>query len=217
MTLISILLALTEAGYSQNINWRSLNENQPNSVQFHVGYDFGITTKIGYSRSFTLIKPVTLSLNYSVPMGNKLMDDFKVNIGGQVEVFEIDGFSAAIKISSIFRRYQTDLVRMLDFGSDFGIVAGYYNPDWYAAGEFGFDKSITANIKHSDIMKTNFPGITDGWYIPLGGNFYYGIQAGKSIGESYDFSLRFGATQAQFHDENSMLPYYLQLGMGMRF
>jgi hypothetical protein len=214
---ILVAMALAEAGYSQNINWRSLSEDRRNVVQLNFGYDFGVTAQLGYSRSFTLIKPVVVGLDYSLPMGDVLLDDFKVRIGGQMEIVQIGGFSATIKVFSNLRRYQTSLVRIVSFGSDFGILAGYYRPTWYAAGEFGFDKAVATNLKNSDIMKANFPAIRDGWYVPTGGHFYYGIQAGKTIGESLDLSLRLGATKAQFNDENAVLPYYAQLGLGMRF
>jgi hypothetical protein len=216
-TAMIIIMAVSEAGYSQNVNWRSLREDQPNMVQYDFGYDFGVTSQIGYSRSFTMIKPVVLGLDFSFPMGSNLVDDFKVRLGGQVEVVESDGFSATIKISSVFRRYQTELVKIASFGSDFALLAGYFKPTWSIAGEFGFDKSITSHLKHSDIMRTNFPAIKDGWYIPSGGHYYYGIQGGKTIGESFDLSLRLGATKAQGNDENAVLPLYLQLGLGMRF
>ena len=212
-----IMMAVSELGYSQNINWRSLSEEQRNVVQFNVGYDFGVTAQLGYSRSFTLVKPVAVGLDCSIPMGSDLLDDFKVRIGGQIEIVEIDGFSATLKIASNFRRYQTQLVRIASFGSDFGVLAGYYRSTWYAAGEFGFDKSIATNLRHSDIMKAYFPAIRDGWYLPTGGHYYYGIQGGKTIGESFDLSLRLGATRAQFSDEDAVIPLYLQLGLGMRF
>lgn len=164
-----------------------------------------------------MIKPVILGLDYSFPMGSDLVDDFKVRFGGQIEIVEIDGFSATIKISSNFRRYQTELVRIASFGSDLGVLAGYYKPTWSIGGEFGFDKSITSHLRHSDIMRAIFPAIRDGWYVPLGGHYYYGLQASKTIGESFDLSLRLGATEAQGSDENAVLPLYLQLGLGMRF
>lgn len=214
---VIIMLAVTEAGFSQNINWRSLREDQPNVVQLNVGYDFGVTSQVSYARTFTLINPAMLGIDFSFPMGSNLLDDFKVRLGGQIEIVEINGFSATLRISSVFRRYQTELVRIASFGSDFAVVAGYYTPTWNVGGEFGFDKSITSQLKHSDIMRANFPGIKDGWYIPSGGHYYYGIHGGKTIGESFDLSLRLGATNAQFNDENAVLPLYLQLGLGMRF
>ncbi len=214
---VLVSAALAQAASSQNINWRSLGENQRNLVQFNFGYDFGVTAQLGYRRAFTLIRPIVAGVDVSVPMGDVLADDFKVRLGGEIELVQAGGFSATVRIASPFRRYQTQLVRIVSFGSDFGLVTGYYQSTWYAAGEFGFDKAIATNLKHSDVMKSNFPGIRDGWYVPTGGHFYYGIQAGKTMGDTFELTLRVGATRAQFDDEEAVLPYYAQLGLGVRF
>ncbi len=217
LSVILLLLALGKAGYCQNINWRSLNDGQRNVMQLNFGYDFGVTTQLGYGRVVTLIRPTLLELDYSSPMGNTPTDDFKVRLGGQMELVEVGGFSATVKISSVFRRYQTELVSIASFGSDFAAVAGYYESSWFAAGEFGFDKAITSHLQHSDIMRAYYPALQDGWYIPTGGHYYYGVQGGKTLGETLDLSLRMGATSSQDHDENPVLPFYLQLGLGARF
>ena len=214
---IVFLAAFSQSSYSQNLNWRSLGENRRNVVQLNLGYDYGVTAQVGYNRAFAFFRPVVLGIDFSLPMGSDLLDDFKVRLGGQMEIVEIGGFSASLKISSVFRRYENELVRIASFGADLGIVAGYYNPSWHVAAELGFDKSITSYLKHSDTMKSYFPKIRDGWYIPSGGHWYYGIQGGKTIGESLDLSLRLGATNAQHNDEEAVLPYYLQLGLGVRF
>ena len=214
--LLLVVIVLAEGSYAQNVNWRSLREDQSNLVQLAVGYDFGAVAGLGYSRSFTLITPMMAGVEYSFPMGDDLTDDFKVRIGGQIEAMRIGGFSASAKISSIFRRYQTELVSIVSFGADLGVLAGYYDPAWYAAGEFGFDKAITSHLKHSEVMKAEFPGIRDGWYVPTGGHYYFGVQGGKTIGESFELSLRLGATKAQFNDENAVIPWYLQLGFAVK-
>jgi len=212
-----LVMAMAGACYSQNINWRTFSENQRNVVQTGFGYDYAVTAQFNYGRYLSWFKPVLLQLDYSFPMGNELTDDFKVRIGGQMEVVQIGGFSATVKIIANFRRYETQLVRIVSFGSDFALLAGYYKPTWNVAGEFGFDKSITSHLKHSDILRASFPAIKDGWYIPTGGHYYFGLQGGKTIGESFDLTLRLGATDAQDSDENDLLPYYAQLGFGIRF
>jgi hypothetical protein len=194
-----------------------MQEDQRNIVQLDFGYDYGTTVQLGYSRTFTLLRPVVVGLDYSFPMGKELIDDFKVRLGGQVEIFQLGGFSATVKIMSSLRRYENQLVRIVSFGSDLGLATGYYSSTWHAAGEFGFDKSIVSHLKHSDIMRSNFPTIRDGWFIPSGGHYYYGIQGGKTLGETYALSLRLGATNAQFDDEDAPVPFYVQLGLGMRF
>jgi hypothetical protein len=215
-TLIA-LMAVSQAALSQNVNWKSLRQDQHNLLQLNVGYDYGFTTQLGYARTITMLRPAMVGLDFSIPMGNDLLDDFKVRLGGQIEVLEFNGFSVTVRIASVFRKYQSSLVSVVGFGSDFAIVTGYYAPTWSIGGEFGFDKAITTRFKHSAQMKAKFPDIKDGWYVPTGGHYYYGVQGGKTLGETLDLNLRIGATSAQFHDQNAMIPYYLQLGLGARF
>lgn len=212
-----VVIALTEPSLSQNVNWRSVREDQQNLLQFNFGYDFGVTTQMSYNRILPLFKPAMVGLDISFPMGERLLDDFKVRLGGEIEVMEIGGFSATVKIASVFRRYQSQLVKIEGFGSEFAVMAGYSTPSWSIGGEFGFDKAITSRLVHSGIMKEMYPQIKDGWYVPTGGHYFYGIQAGKSIGETFDLSLRLGKTTAQADDENALIPFYFQMGLGVKF
>ncbi|MBI2429108.1 MAG: hypothetical protein HYV29_10000 [Ignavibacteriales bacterium] len=215
--IIILILATAECSRAQNINWRSLNNSQHNIMQFSFGYDFGATSQVSYNRYIDGFRPIVVGLDYSLPMGDILLDDFNVRYGAQIEIADWEGFSVTAKIYSNFRRHKTALVRSITFGSDFTAVAGYFRQTWYAALEYGFDKSIISHFEHSDIMKENIPTIKDGWYIPTGGHHYYGIQGSKTLGDLFDLSLRLGATKAQFNDEDAVVPFYLQLGIGIRF
>lgn len=97
--LLLVAMALADAGYSKNVNWRSLRDDQRNIVQFNSGYDYGVTAQVAYNRSLSMFRPVVVGLDFSVPMGNVLLDDFKVRLGGQMEIVDLDGFSTTIKIS----------------------------------------------------------------------------------------------------------------------
>ena len=216
MKKIIIILITALSVYSinaQSINWQSIDKDQKNIVYLNFGYDFGMTTQFGYGRKIETFRPILLTADYSMPMGKDLVDDFKLRIGGQISIFERNNFIASAKIYGIFRRHQTKLVRMASFGSETAVILGYYKPKWHIAGEFGFDKSIVTHLKHSDIMKDNFPAIADGWFIPSGGHFYYGIQGSKTIGNNFDLSLRVGMTNAQFNDKNAIMPIYTQFGL----
>jgi hypothetical protein len=212
---ITVVLFTATHSSAQNIHWKSLDKDQ-NVIQLNIGYDFGFTTQIGYYRMISFYRPILLGVNFSLPMGSDLVDDFKVGLTSQTEIVEADGFSFSVMVASNFRRYQNDFVRSVGFGADFAAIAGYYSDKWHAAAEFGFDKAITTNLIHSDVMRSYYPDIQDGWYVPTGGHFYYGIQAGKTLSERVDLGLRFGATRAQLHDDNAVLPYYLQLGVGTK-
>jgi hypothetical protein len=85
-----------------------------------------------------------------------------------------------------------------------------------AAAEFGFDKAITTQVKHSALTKERFPEAKDGWYVPTGGNFFYGIQGGYSF-ESYDINLKIGKTVTQDLKTTAMIPFYFQLGLNRKF
>ena len=207
------------SGYSfaQNINWESLNDNRNNLVYAGFGYDYGAVARIGYSRVFQLALPVAALIDYSFPMGNNIADDFKARCGGKIEALKYDHFSLTAGIFGNFRRHQTELTRIEGFGAEFSALAGYYRAGWNVGVEFGFDKSVITNIKNSAIMTENYPGIENGWYIPSGGNYFYGVTIGKTIGRSFDLSFRIGATNAQGKDTNAILPYFAQAGIMKRF
>ena len=57
----------------------------------------------------------------------------------------------------------------------------------------------------------------DGWYVPTGGQFYYGVITGFSIKEIVDVTLKAGLTNAERQDTNALLPYYAQLGLSKSF
>lgn len=209
----TIAISFAFLTFSQNVNWSSKNGTKKNLVYMNFGYDFGITTQVGYGYKLDVFKPLLLTADYSFPMGEILIDDFKVRLGGQIQVYEKGNFGLSAKVYGIFRRHETKMVRMVNFGSEMAAIAGYYKPTWHIAGELGFDKSINTHLKHSELMKGNFPSIKDGWYIPSGGHFYYGIQGSKTIKNSFDLALRVGITNAQFKDEDALLPYYLQIGL----
>lgn len=134
-----------------------------------------------------------------------------------MEVYKIKDFGFSTRAYFITRKYETDLVRIVNLGADLSLVAGYYKPNWHIAGEFSYDMAFASNLKHSNIMKEIYPEINDGWYKNTGGYFYYGLQVGKTIYKNYDISLKLGLTNSRGDDENALLPYYAQLGLIRRF
>ncbi len=203
--------------YSQNINWGSLTKEQKHIANVNMALDYGTTIGIGYGYQLNTKIPIVLNSEFSVPFGDKLLDDFKTKIGGNIKLYEYKGFTASAKIQGVFRRYENELVRLLNFGSDISAIVGYYRPKWYAAGEVGFDKAIVTHFKHWDLYKENYPQVKDGWYEPAtGGNFYYGLQGGYSFKKS-DVYLRVGKLLEEDFKTSPMLPFYAQLGYNIRF
>lgn len=213
-----LVVAMADTTQAQTLNWSAIQESQQHLVNVNAGWDFAATIGLGYGYKLkTKMKmPVMLSAQVSAPTGNNLVDDFKSKLGGQVRVYKTGNFLATVHVYGIFRGYKSDLVKLQNFGSEFIGVFGYYKSKWFAAAEFGFDKAIATHIKNSELMKDNYPGVQDGWYVPTGGNFNFGIQGGYSI-KTFDVTVKAGKTVDQRFQSTAMVPFYFQLGVNKRF
>lgn len=216
LSAVVLLLSTQITSIAQTVNWASLNENQKHIINVNAGWDFGATLGAGYGYVFQGKFPTILNGTFSIPSGSNKLDDFKTALSLKTRLYKAGSFQASVQAQGIFRQLTTSLVKMNDFGSFFSGTAGYYRPRWFAAAEFGFDKAVTTRIRSTQVMRDNYPGTTDGWYVPTGGNFIYGIQAGVSISR-VDATLRLGQTVDQTFRASAVVPKYVQLGINLRF
>ena len=209
-------MVFTNYATAQNVNWASLEKKQQHILNINAGLDYGLTYGVGYGHQLKSKLPIIINGEYSFPSGNKIVDDFKTKIGGSIRYAKVNNFLFTAKVYGVFRRYQNTLSRLVNFGSDMSVAAGYYKKKWHVAGEVGFDKAIVTHFKHSQLYKNNFPGVQDGWYEPsTGGNFYYGIQTGISF-KQHDIYLKAGRMLTQDFTTTPLVPFYLQLGYNLR-
>jgi len=211
ITVLIITLPLLSS--AQSINWAGTQKTADRLAYLNFGYDFGLTTQIGYAHKLKTVKPIWLSLDYSMPMGKSLTDDFKTRIGGQMVLFEKSSFILSTEVRANFRRHENKFVRMASFGSEISGTIGYYKPKWHVAFNLGFDKSIVTHLKHSESLIENYASIQDGWYIPSGGHWNYGLQVSKSLNKRTYVNMDIGNLNAQGKDENALLPIYFNLGL----
>ena len=148
--IILFVLMISKTSSAQQINWRNLADKKPHIVNVYMGWDYSTVAGIGYGQKLRTTLPIVLNIEYSSPFGNNMFDDFKTKFGGQAEVLHLNNFSVTVKVYGLFRRYENDLVRLVDFGSEFSTNFGYYKANWYVAGEVGFDKAIATQIKNSE-------------------------------------------------------------------
>lgn len=212
-TLLLIFFAC-HTSLGQSINWRSFESSQ-RMASVGVGLDQGLIYSAGYAQRFGR-QPLVLTLGASLPSGRNWIDDFNVRLGLQVEVVRMGNWSATLKADGVLRRFENPYARLVNWGGTFGAVAGYYKPTWYVATELGFDKAIITHVRHSTQMLDGLPGLRNGWYIPTGGTFRYGLQAGASLGKT-DLTLRAGRLLGQDVKTVPLLPIYAQLGINRRF
>lgn len=202
--------------HAQIINWENINKN--NMISTGVGIEYGSVYNVGYGHKLYTGKiPLILNAEISIPFGEKKVDDYKTKIGGIVRVLKINNIDLGIKVQGIFRVYNNDFVRILNFGSDLSTTIGYYRPKWFVAAEAGFDKAIVSHFKHTDLYRSNFPEVVDGWYEPsTGGNFYCGLQTGYSF-KKHDIMFKIGKLITQDFETTPIIPFYLQLEYNYKF
>lgn len=203
-------------GTAQNVNWKETNPENKNLIYANVGFQYGSVASVGYGYRINTIFPILVNAEISAPFGDRLFDDLKSRLGGQIRFWQAGRFSAAVKVYGVYRRYESDFVRLSSFGSETDAVFGFYQRKWYAAAEIGFDKAITTQVKHSRVMLDNNPSLRNGWYVPTGGNFNYGIQTGLTFRKS-DVYLSVGKMVTQDFKTTPTIPLYFQLGYGRRF
>jgi len=214
LVLCGSMLLPAAVAKAQTVNWAQVR--QKHILNGHVAADHALTYGLGYSIHLKARRPVLLHAEYSFPSGKDLTDDYKIKTGTQVRWWQWGHFHLASKFQAIFRRYQNGYARLLNVGTDISATAGYYTPHWFIAGELGFDKAIVTQFKHSDLYKSNFPDVKDGWYDPAtGGNIYYGIQGGWSFGNK-DLYLKIGKIKQQDLRTSPLLPVYAQAGFTIR-
>lgn len=213
LTLTCCIMCAFHLPMAQSINWFTPYQDKDKILYLNVGYDFGLTTQVGFGQRINAFSPLWLTIDLSTPMGRNIMDDFKSRIGGQLQLFHKYDFALSIRTYGNIRRHQTDFVRMYGFGSEISGVVSYCRAKWHAELKLGFDKSIVTHIEHSTKIQENYPQLSNGWFIPSGGHWFYGVLASRSVGTGLQLSLDLGITNAQGSDQNALLPRYVQLGM----
>jgi len=211
-----IIMFIFQKSYSQQYNWNALTNQKAHVVSLTYGLDYGMTTCLGYGYSTSIAElPLILAVDYSFPSGKIIFDDFKVRTGFHLSSPNTNNFRAIAKIYGVFRRLESDYTNQFNFGSDAGIVTGFFKPRFFIAGEFGFDKAIVSHIKHKELYLEIYPDAKSGWYIPMGGNYYYGLQAGYSA-RKIDLIMRIGQTKTETSFDNNFMPFYLNLCINFR-
>lgn len=216
--LISVLGLFISCVNAQTINWASLKAENKHIVNANIGLEYGVIYGLGYGYQFKIkTLPFVANLEYSIPSGNNIFDDFKTKIGVQTRWINFHNFQFNTKINGVFRKFENDFVQMLNFGCDLSGIVGYYRPKWFVAAEVGFDKAIVTHFKHSKEYHNQYSGVEDGWFEPpTGGNFYYGLQAGFSFKKN-DIYIKAGKILTQDFKTTPMVPIYGQLGYNFKF
>ena len=214
--LIITILCNWNISLAQTLNWSALKTAQKNLFNIHAGIEHGLTGGFGYGYQLSSARPIVLYAEYSMPAGKNLFDDFKTKAGASMRFYKFGDFQFSGKLYSVFRRYQSDFVRLVNFGGEASASIGYYKPKWFVASEITFDKAIITHFKHSDSYREIYPQVKDGWYEPpTGGNLYLGLQTGISF-MKMDYYLKAGKVMSEKGQPEPIVPLVLHAGMNIK-
>ncbi len=201
---------------AQTLNWNSL-ENTRHILNASFGLDYSLSYGIGYGYKLTTKLPIVINAQFSIPSGETLFDDFKTEMGGQIQLLNKSNFVGAIAMYGMYRKHETRYVRLQNFGSDMKGTFGYYKPKWFVVAEAGFDKAIITHFKHThEFRESMYDDVVDGWLEPAtGGNFYYGLQTGYSLKKA-DLTLNLGKVITQDFTTAPFIPFYLNVGFNWK-
>ena len=148
--ILHIVMLVYGSMHAQTINWANLDPEERHIFGANIGLDFGTVYGAGYGYHVkSNLVPFTVNIEFSTPVGEEFLDDFKSKAGVKIEWIDIHHFKFTTDLLGVFRRYENKIVRLLDFGCDLSGGIGYYRNRWFVSGEIGFDKAIITHFKHS--------------------------------------------------------------------
>lgn len=216
-TKIFFILAMCASQYSllaQDVNFRGL-DNTKHLVGVQGGIDYGSYYGLSYGYIWrNRLTPIVIGTEFSVPFGNNLVDDWKSRTSLHAELFNYKGLSVTARLSSIFRRYNSDLATLLNVGSDFTLNIGYSKPRWSVYGFANFDKPIVTRVENK-LLKEYYPGIKDGWYDESGGNYKFGVRGQVSY-QRWNAFITVGKHFGKNFDDNPTLPFFTEVSVQRR-
>lgn len=202
---------------AHEVNFGALGGDRPNLLYTRGGAEYGFVAAVGYGRVFRIAdRPLVLSGDLTLPIAMPDFGDYRARVGVQIPLVQKRGGVLAARVAPAIRGNENAIARMTSFGSDTGIVAGYYATRWFVAGEVGIDMTWTTHIEHADRYRAiQNPAAKNGWYGLTGGNVYYGLLGGYSL-ESVDFMLRIGQSRNLSNGKTGFLPAYATLNINVR-
>lgn len=206
-----VLLSCSFLAKAQEINWQNINTTSRHQVSVHIGADFGTVYGIGYGYRIGSNHPVVVGAKISAPFGKSLMDDFKLEVTGQTEVWHSDGLSFAVQPALIMRRYQSSAALIYNIGAGLTTTFGYFKNKWGVGVEANYDRNFATYLEHFK-LKEYYPDIQDGWYRSTGGTFKFGVKGNYWI-KSVGLSAKIGKVYGQNFSNNPTIPFYAEFSV----
>lgn len=197
--------------YSQDLNWWQLRDQQQNHfIAAKFSADYGTVAGLSYGLRLPGKAVTFLAADFSSPFGKDLLDDWKMRLSLQRELWHSGHLSLGVKPGLLLRRFDSNIARLFNTGVDLTASLGYYSVKWTLAADAHYDQTLMTNVKHHSLQEF-YPGIYNGWFGATGGNFKFGGQVAYSFGGNM-LSLKLGKAFAKNFQDNPTLPFYFDLG-----
>jgi hypothetical protein len=196
---------------AQEVNLARLDEGSANRVYVRTGAEWAFVAGLGYARTVPVgQRRLVLLGELTAPWAAADASDYQARVGALVPLLIWRGWQLAGSLAPTVRGTRNDLGRMASLSANTGVIGGYYSQRWFAAGELGFDYTLTTRIAHSQLYRdTVYENARDGWYVNPGGNYRLGGQAGVSF-RRYELALRAGILRDMMGGQ-PMFPLYATL------
>lgn len=190
---------------------------EPNRVYTTFGLDPAFVGSLGYGRVVPVQgHNVLLTGDLGVVTASMDARDFRARVGAQGSLLQWRSVHLTGSATVIARGTENSVYKGFNWGADVTGGVGVYRPAWFAAGEFGRDKSIITHVTHSDWYRENiYPEAKDGWYLDAGGTYHYGVSSGVSLGRT-ELVGRAGWVRTE-KGNDVMVPMYVSVGVGLKY
>lgn len=201
----------------QNLQWSSDEEQSAHSLYASLGYEFGLVSRLGYGRHINASIPIAVAVDYSMPMGKGVMDDFQLRLGAELKLYQKKAFLVSGWSYFSFKRYETALVHISSIGADIGLNLSHVRGPWTFSVQYMRTTSIASKLKHGSVMKDSYPAIRDGWYGATSAQSMYGGRVNRAFANGFSLSFDMGSTNARRQDIDALLPYYTRIVLSKTF
>lgn len=202
----------TNSLIAQEVNWRNLNENTKHLISASFGADYSSYYGLSYGHILNASqKPIVLGAEFMLPFGKNLLDDWKIKIAAQSEIWHTKNLSFSFKPALIVRRYESEIATFYNLAADLTLLFGYMKPKWGLTAIINYDHSFM-NYIENDLLKDYYPEIRNGWYGSSGGNFKFGARANLSV-KTWNGFLTIGKSYSQNFNDNPTLPFFAEISI----
>ncbi len=205
------------SSHAQTINWEKINTSNNHLINLNVGLEYGAVLELRYAYLLNPERRLLLNASASIPLGEEILDDYKITAGVQQPVFQIGHLNWSYSLDANFRSNNLYYVHMKSIGLEGNTIMGYYREKSHIGIEIGYDSALLTRMNHTDSYIMQFPKVTNGWFLNAGANWHYGVQGSYSLLDSNELNIKIGLLTGLGRKENPLIPYYLKLGWNYHF